>query len=105
DHAGAAGPRVPQLHEAAVAVAPAQVGPRPGQDVRVQVDLEKRCGHRRLLALGGRGHVEDGPTGLASAQLRTAVELLDDRLELLRQIDRAERGVVEEGAALLAVPA
>src|SRR3954462_15107970 len=44
-------------------------------------------------------------TFLAGAQRRAALELLDHRLDLLAEVHRLEGGVVEQVAALAAVPA
>src|SRR5262249_42016404 len=82
----------------------ATVGPHsPRRRLRLRASAPA-CGSR-LTGLGRRRHVEDRAARLAGAQLRAAVELLDDRLELLAQIDQGELGVVDDGPAALAVPA
>src|SRR5260370_22294144 len=47
----------------------------------------------------------DCPAGFAGPQVLVAFEFLDDRFQLLAQIDEVKFGIVNQGAAFLAIPA
>ena len=79
-------------------------------DTDSEAEIAILCGNGRAFSSGADVHQRqlrsrEELLKLGGPQRRGTLELLDDRLDLLPQVDRLEGGVVQDAVALAAVPA